>query len=223
MTAFRYALWLMVTGLCSISPSANADQTDALPQPDGLENHLGTDHDLPDVRNCGSCHNGLTDKLAGPTAIQLDHDGAGLTLTALANEGRLSHPPNQRLVLPGSALDVAALGYLHANCGNCHNEIVAAARLDAPQFIVWLHVDQLSSVAQTPTVLTTSAARALSPPLPGVTARRIMIPGRPEDSLMHIRMLRRGEGQGGMPPDFGSDVVHTTGSATIAAWITSLQ
>ena len=29
MTTFRYALWLMVTGLCLICPSVNADQTDA--------------------------------------------------------------------------------------------------------------------------------------------------------------------------------------------------
>ncbi|HIL19325.1 MAG TPA: hypothetical protein EYG12_08805, partial [Gammaproteobacteria bacterium] len=44
MTAFRYALWLMVTGLCSISPSANADQTDARLDPLFAQLQSITDH-----------------------------------------------------------------------------------------------------------------------------------------------------------------------------------
>ena len=44
MTTFRYALWLMMTGLCSISPSANADQTDARLDPLFAQLKSITDH-----------------------------------------------------------------------------------------------------------------------------------------------------------------------------------
>ena len=44
MTAFRYALWLIMTGLCLISPSANADQTDARLDPLFAQLKSITDH-----------------------------------------------------------------------------------------------------------------------------------------------------------------------------------
>lgn len=44
MTAFRYTLWLIMTGLCLISPSANADQTDARLDPLFAQLKSITDH-----------------------------------------------------------------------------------------------------------------------------------------------------------------------------------
>ena len=44
MTAFRYALWLIMTGLYLISPSANADQTDARLDPLFAQLKSITDH-----------------------------------------------------------------------------------------------------------------------------------------------------------------------------------
>ena len=44
MTAFRYALWLIMTGLYLINPSANADQTDARLDPLFAQLKSITDH-----------------------------------------------------------------------------------------------------------------------------------------------------------------------------------
>lgn len=95
---------------------------------EGVQDVLGTDHDIPSQAQCRSCHNqpGL-DMVNGFQAIQLNHRGPGWTLNRLIERGRLvngaGEAPNvssDNAGLPGDATARAALGYLHANCGGCH-------------------------------------------------------------------------------------------------------
>lgn len=99
----------------------NADGSDALFVEDGATNVLGTDHDVPEVKACGTCHNGEPGRALGFNAIQLSHSLDGINLARLAAEGSLSEPGVDSIQVPGDTLTSSVLGYLHANCGHCHN------------------------------------------------------------------------------------------------------
>lgn len=192
----------------------NAEQTDAFPVPDGVRDALGTGHDIPEVSQCAECHDGMADVLIGVSALQLDHDLEGLTTTTLADAGSLSEAPSARLEIPGDATAQAALGYLHANCGNCHN--------DRNQYLplrLWLAAAALQDVEATGTYTTSVGVTTSTDPLSGVDATQIIVPGDPSRSLLHLRMSRRGNG--GMPR-LGTELVDPDGTAAIAAWIESL-
>ncbi|NQZ05779.1 MAG: hypothetical protein HRT35_01330 [Algicola sp.] len=128
--------WLISTYLW------NAQQTDAMLS-DGASDVLGSDHDIPTQQNCIDCHKGNTDFILGFDAIQLsDKQGKNafghgpkrqsgeLALQQLISTGLLTNNISQP-VLPGNALEQKTLGYLHANCGNCHNPLGHAADNDA--------------------------------------------------------------------------------------------
>lgn len=127
------------------------DGSDATAVPDGVKNTAGTEHDIPNDLTCLKCHEGLPDGALGFSAIQLSHTEPGLNLAQLINEGRLTHPPAGDLVLPGDEVAQAALGYLHANCGHCHNPLGGEAFNKNSLIIYWQLADQLSSVEATST------------------------------------------------------------------------
>src|SRR5690606_1928881 len=113
--------WLMV------AYGWREDQRDAEQVPLGLINAKGTPHDVPDLAGCRACHGagekeggGRPSRALGFSAVQLAHDGPGLTLEGPAAAGKLSHPPGA-IGGPGDPVAQAALGSLHANCGHCHN------------------------------------------------------------------------------------------------------
>ena len=104
----------------------NNQETDAAFVRDGATTVHGTDHDVPSAERCWACHKGEPGRVLGVSALQLglvpkggtrrgasldDLGKGGLLSTAIPSLG----PP----VWPDNA--VAALGYLHANCGHCHN------------------------------------------------------------------------------------------------------
>lgn len=128
----------------SISTYAwNENQQDAQLVLDGARHVLGTQHNIPSQQDCITCHKGNTDFILGFDAIQLSDAqavhafghgpkrGAGeWTLQTLLSNHLLTHPIEQPR-LPGDALQQKVLGYLHANCGNCHNPEGHAAEQDA--------------------------------------------------------------------------------------------
>ena len=99
----------------------------------GYENVLGTNHDIPTQKQCVQCHQGNKDFILGFDAIQLsDARVSGninaieaqkpvWTLLKLQDAGRLTHPFEEEPVIPGTSLAKKALGYMHGNCGHCHN------------------------------------------------------------------------------------------------------
>ncbi len=182
----------------------NADGTEATAAPDGARNALGTGHDIPSTEDCGTCHDGAPDGLLGASAIQLDG----------ALDDVSTHPRTEPLTIPGDATAQAALGYLHGNCGGCHN--------DDNEFLplrLWLTVDALDAVESTPTFATAVGIDGDADPVPGIDATQILVPGDPDASLLYRRMAFRGEGA--MPP-LGSELVDDEALATVGAWIESL-
>ena len=133
----------------------NSEQTEAAAAPGGQKDALCTTHDVPDVAQCATCHSGRTDKLLGPTALQLSHpvdavNYPGIDITDLISQGLLSRPPTAPLTLPGDPLAQVALAYLHANCGNCHNpKTPEADRLFSVYF--WQRADSLAALENTVT------------------------------------------------------------------------
>ncbi len=197
----------------------NEDLTDALAVPAGVANASGTEHDIPKGEDCKSCHDGAKDKLLGVAAIQLAHEGPGATLQSLDARGLLSvKPAPGGYDPPGEAGVAAALGYLHTNCGNCHHG-VGDNPLD-----LRLRVDSLGDVEATPAYVTTVGVESHVQKAPsGISAKLIVAPGSPDDSILYLRMTRRGGGfAGGQMPWLASEVVDATGSETIAAWIRGL-
>lgn len=107
----------------AMSYAWNPAQTEATAAPDGVKNALGTTYDIPAAGTCMACHGGRPERVLGFGAIQLAHEASSddLTLDTLVREHRLSADPKAPVHMSGDARDVAAIGYLHANCGHCHN------------------------------------------------------------------------------------------------------
>lgn len=180
-----------------------ADGTDADAVPDGAIDVWGTTHDVPDQEACARCHVGPADLILGVDAIQLDDLGqAALPLSA----------PTPATV-PGDPTAIAALGYLHGNCGGCHRE---------GSFVgdrVPLRLDV--RVGDTDPLAVGAVVTGVDAPTRheiGGTSVSIA-PGDPDASQLWFRMgLRDLEA---MPP-IGSEVVDADGRAAIAAWILAL-
>jgi hypothetical protein len=204
--------WLFVT--YQWSGMGNAD-----PQllTGGAQSVNGTDHDIPSLSQCGLCHGTLPEHVLGFSAIQLSHPSSrgDLTLDQLAAEGRLSDAPaDGGYPVPGDAVAAQALGYLHANCGNCHNP--TGISFNAP-FYLRLEVKQ-----RTPDT-TFTYQTAVGVPVerytrPGITHR--VAPGNPDASCVPSRMSQRVSGEQ-MPP-IGTKYVDDAGVAAVDAWIRSL-
>ena len=188
------------------------DGQDATAVPGGLSDASGTDHDIPSQSQCRDCHTAMVDTILGFTAIQLAHEGDGVTLQTLMAEQRLTTNPVSVPVVPGDAVQRAAVGYLHANCGHCHNE-TSGTRVDLR---LWLKHDQLSRIEDTPTYLTTVGT--LTEAATEIATYRIA-PQNTELSAIYARMNVRDPSQ--MPP-LGTEQIDELGLATIRAWIDSL-
>jgi hypothetical protein len=133
------------------------------------------------------------------------------SVETLQERALLSDPVPALLDLPGNETAADALGYLHANCGACHNSDrpdVSGARCFDPQndLDFWLRADTLDSVRATP-VLRSSKAPAL-------------VPGFPSLSLVVRLMARRGDAPH-MPP-LASEQVDQRGVALIRDFIEAL-
>lgn len=166
-----------------------ADGSDAIAAPQGATNALGTAHDVPAAGQCLACHGGRKSFVLGYSAVQL---GAA--------------------TLPGTETDQRALGYLHANCGHCHNQdrpAAASSRCYDPEneLDFWLRTERLRSVTDTPTY---QSGRGLA-----------FQPGAPEESRMLELMSERGFLRQ-MPP-LGTDAVDHAGLGVVRAWIAEVR
>lgn len=179
----------------------------------------GTDHDIPSLAECIRCHSvAQDDALDGFSAIQLAHDEGGVTLATLLDEGWLSDPidPAQAMI-PGDATTRAALGYLHANCGNCHGGPSPEHGLDH-----WIRVGT-TDVESTGTWRTAVCGCSVwSRTLPsGDVVNLRVAPQHPDTSVTTVRMSTRMPTEQ-MPP-IGSRLVDDEGVRLVSAWIASLD
>jgi len=190
------------------------DGLDAVAAPLGGIDVAGTDHDVPASGECFACHGGRRSFALGFSAIQLAAPArpGEIDLAELVAQGRLTAPAATAPVVPGDATQVAALGYLHANCSHCHNQARPehrGARCFDPKkrYDFTLAVGSLASVEDTPTYRT--------------VVGKAIEPGDPDGSEVVSLMGQRGF-LDQMPP-LATEKVDTTAVALIRAWIEEMR
>jgi len=189
----------------------NDSQTEAVHVPNGVMNSHGTEHDIPTSIQCTTCHVKLDERVLGYSAFQLSHGGSGDTIATLSAEGKLTVPAPLGFTVPGNAVDQAALGYLHANCGNCHNQGGANVNLYMRLLVSNTTVQETDAY--------TSGVNVVTANWPCGGCVRIA-PGDAAASAIVMRMSVRGNTDQ-MPP-IGTEVVDDTGVQVVSDWVNSL-
>jgi hypothetical protein len=216
----------------------NEAQTDAtLAPPEGIrgvaEIAPGKRHSIPSHEDCRACHDNGSTQILGFTALQLSTDrdeGAPhaeplspemTTLRTLVDE-QLFEPARPEFAarpprIAGDALTRSALGYLSANCGQCHNEQSSVATVRYP-----LLVPAYASHAQMNDALATLLTRVTAwdvPHSPSGTSTFLKA-GTPELSAAFVRMRSR-QPSSQMPP-LGTVIADREAMDLISAWISKL-
>jgi hypothetical protein len=189
-----------------------SDGTDADAVPLGVQNASGTQHDIPSEEDCQFCHANMQDRLLGFNAIQLSHTLPGVKITDLITEDLLTKPPSGPFTLPGTSEENEALGYLHGNCGDCHNR--TSSVFVTVDMQLWESTKKIDSVANTNAFVT-----AVNMPNPGATDDNRIVPGDPNHSQVWVRMGDPGPGQ--MPP-VARKSIDTAGREKVRSWISSM-
>jgi hypothetical protein len=211
----------------SMSFAWNEAGTEAVAASIGVEDALGTEQDIPSATDCKTCHDRQPGFALGFGALQLDHADGDMNLAALVEQGRLSNPPAGSAApifpLPGGPVEQAALGYLHGNCGPCHNPN-SDIFLDKRTLIVWhLDVDSLDTVQDT-TIHQSTVDVPPRIPLFGtpVEITAVIEPGNRDASSAFHRMNLRDPAEDSvvpMPP-LSTEVPDLEGGvAAVGAWI----
>lgn len=187
---------------------------------------------IPAVDDCRACHESAPVPVLGFSALQLSPDrdplaphaektAGAVDLDVLVSRGVLknlsaaliANPPR---IAAQSPAERAALGYLHGNCGNCHNdegplavlEMTLAQRVAAPP--------EARDAVQRSIVGVPSQFRARGLPR---DADRVE-PGHLDASVLALRMGSRDPLQQ-MPP-LGTQAVDAEALGLIARWIETL-
>jgi hypothetical protein len=203
----------------------NATEDDAIAVPDGVQNANGTPHDIPSHGQCQQCHENLKpSRVLGFQAIQLDAPAA------VAGEMDLDHliaaslvttsPPgaaSPHFPLPGNTtIEQPALGYLHANCGHCHNPTSTVFSAGVTM-VLRLDVGSLGSLATTPPYRTAIGATAVYS-IPNLTT--IVVPHDPAHSILIYRFETTNVVF--HMPALGSEMTDPAGDSILTAWIQNL-
>jgi hypothetical protein len=181
------------------------DESDALFVPDGQRDVRGTGHDVPEVKNCFTCHNGARGRVLGFSAVQQPDAQADV----------LSVVPEVPFVAPGDVDTGAALGYLHANCAHCHNPR-GSARPDADMDLRLSVGDR--TLEETYAYRTTVGVELQNFDDTALTLR--VAPGDPAQSALLFRMTERGP-KTQMPP-LATEITDSDGIALVRAFIEAL-
>ena len=201
----------------------DVEQTDAVLAPDGQTDINGTPHDAPAQKDCLACHRGDTGRVLGFSAMQLsradDDSRVGPTLTDIIRRNLLSAPPDggstPPFSVPGDAVTAAALGYLHANCGHCHNRNGTAW----PDTQMVLRVTTHDTDVESSDLYLSLVGQTLQYWRGGAITKRVL-PGDPDASAIVARMSARGN-EDQMPP-LATEENDPTGIAKVRAWIAAL-
>jgi hypothetical protein len=195
------------------------DESDADLALDGVQGARGTDHDIPPAASCDSCHRGEPSRILAFSMVQLsalspaeEPAWASFDRARLFDESPGEHPTYRT---PGSGTEQLALGYLHANCGHCHNPNGLAYSFT--QLILRLGLDE--STPEATAIRKTTVNVHVQNPSPEVGAVRVL-PGSPEESALFERFNRRDAL--GMPL-LGSKHVDENASVVLADWIRGIQ
>jgi hypothetical protein len=199
----------------TLAPAAGATSVEIAP---------GVRHHIPSVAECRACHAvGRTPALAF-SALQLSSDRdpnaphrevplpGSLDLRDLVVRGLVANVPATSVFgaprIPGDAVERAALGYLHANCGGCH-------RSDGPIGVVGM--DLVARLADPGTAKRTT----IEQPAHFMAPRMRIAPGDPARSVVIARMSSR-DPTTQMPP-LGTQLVDTEATDLLTTWIAQLE
>lgn len=188
----------------------------------------GGRYDVPSRDDCRACHDGAAVPVLGVSALQLSPDRDPLApharpwapgeadLRLLAARGWLRHLPPALLmqaprIASGDPVERAALGYLHGNCGHCHNHNGAPAPV---QLRLAQTVGEPALAVQRVRASMQAAPRFR---WPGEGAAPLLDAAAAERSLLHRRMVSR-DAATQMPP-LGTARADADALALIARWI----
>jgi hypothetical protein len=213
----------------------NDDETEAPLAPEmGISQSVpirdGVRHAIPSRIDCRACHEAGPVRVLGVTALQLSPDRdpnaphaepkpvGGVDLADLMKRRLVRFVPPAiartppRIEAP-SPTARAALGYLHANCGGCHNGV---GELKSLAFA--LNYPLACPRGEPPPVLLTAVGQPSKFKLPGEadTVERVCA-GRPERSVVVARMTSR-HPLVQMPP-LGTRIVDDDAVQLIKRWI----
>lgn len=222
--------------------------TEASALPAGEMNAMGTAHDIPSEKQCADCHTAMYDNALGFSAVQLSHAAAvdgEMTLAKAVELGWFTAPPPAAgYSLPGTPVEKEALGYLHANCGMCHNQFSKVFSAKSSMDL-WARFDQLTTVQTTAAYLSLvcdqwpAVADNLAPPLTNcgdghavganmdtkISKAKRIVPMDPTNSGVHDLMSLRVAGVTADPiqmPPLGTEIPDPTGIKALEDWINSL-
>jgi hypothetical protein len=193
-------------------------QFDAHETAAGVQNARGTDHNVPEQKQCRLCHRGEPGAVLGISALQLSRSGLLQTLT---DRMLLSNGPERRFSIPGDEVVAEAAGYMHANCGHCHSE-TGQSQSDMRLRLSLTELD--GPVEGTALYRTTLGQRITEWKDRPARFQFRVVPGDPERSALYHRMAQRGDEEPApeqMPP-LATERTHPAGLALIKAWIASL-
>jgi hypothetical protein len=179
------------------------DESDALFVQEGKLDPSG--HQIPSAASCWSCHGGEPSRVLGFSAVQQPRVPGEL----------LSSPIPRAFEPPGDETTRQALGYLHANCGHCHNPR-GSARPDTDLDLALRPGDT--------NVFDTGAYRtAIGRPLTAFKSARQRLriaAGAPDASALVYRMSQAAP-EVRMPP-LASTQVDAEGVALLRRWVERL-
>jgi hypothetical protein len=206
----------------------NPTQDATMAVPFGVVDANGTTHDIPSRTNCKRCHENLKPtRILGFGALQLDYHNATageLDLDAVVAANLVTAPPSGAvsphypLPTDGTTGAQEALGYLHANCGHCHNPTSDVFISNGITMFLRENVGTLGSVLQTPPY-TTARDQDATHLEGGLT--KIITSGDPDHSIMILRFEAASDSPIHMPP-VAVETTDPTGDTTLRTWITNL-
>jgi hypothetical protein len=186
-------------------------------------------HNVPGEFDCRACHEGASVPVLGFSALQLSPDRDPLAphadafsatdLRGLVARGLVRNLPPALVNAPpriaaSSAIERAALGYRHGNCGHCHNADGSPVPVDV-RFAQDVSLGAKSS-EQVLRSLVDASSRFRAADLPHDA--RVVAPGRPEASTLLWR-IRSMNPQTQMPP-LGVRALDHEALQLLERWIT---
>ena len=190
----------------------------------------GRSHTIPSVSDCKVCHRANGTEVLGFSALQLSPDrdreaqhaepvsDPVVDLQYLVDAGLVAGLPSSLLTIPPkipaeTARERSALGYLHANCGHCHNDGGSLVNLG---LFLRQEVAELQPAAAHSTI-----GHRIRKAAPGQSPEALLRiePGSPERSALLQRMSSRSRALQ-MPP-LGTELVDEGAVLMIREWIAS--